>query len=413
MIYTIDTLRQKIYENVYAVYDIFKNHFGEEFVDLQNLYTDPGLLRSVGVTEENIDTTDISDTVVNSVIDRIANDSFSDLPFVMVYWPSVRVTNENNKSIIIYELYAKITINIRGQIPYESHGFYLNRARYPLEQWIYSRGYGYMHSHVPGINKRDLTYFEYPCLGRGPINGTISTLKGDFDETIWMLFCEELGRYVTVESISGGPYINLEYVGGSNLVPQHQDFGSIYNNYSNERTTWSSKLGATALNDFIKYYLENGHLKISYKDGHFVCGMSYYDFIVDISNAFISFFNQYYKSTQSKISQLFNCGLISRVKVSNGKFYSNDALSYDRADLESYRGRHICTFKGRDITLQIDEDNVDQGTITILLKHDSAMYILSNILRVINYRYRNGRKQHTEGEGSQETSPTYKEVRYL
>ena len=341
---------------VQETYEIFKDYFGESKVDLQ--------------------------------------DTSTSTPFILIWWPQVKVTNENNRSIWIQDLYAKVQITRGGLIPTFNRGFTLNRATYPLDQWVCS----YMHSHISQIPKGNLTRFMEPCLGRGPINNTIISLKEEtshgYDTTLWMLFCEELSRYVTVESLTGVPYNYLENVSLNDRSCYYKGFDTLH--HKDALGEYIRVVGNNLfLPDFIKYYLHHGHLVISFQQGSFICGMSYRDYMIDISNAFIEYFNSHV-TDESLSHKFFNSSrysscnnILNRVKVSGDKFYELNSTR-ELPDVSIYQGHKVCDFKGQEIKLRIfDNSRHETPQTTTLLNHGLAMFILNNLLKTINYHYRN------------------------
>ena len=220
MKYTVNQLYQHLFEKPLSIYEIFKGFFGEDFVDIQTHQgrelTSFKEYLCAKICDENSFSNEAIEEICNQSFE-VTEDQLTDLEntvkdkrfIIYVWWPRVTVTNEYNKSVNIQDLYAKIEIQNDGTIPYECNGFKLNRATYTREQFIS----GYMHSHINIIPKNNFTQFQIPCLGRGPIISTIGTLKNDYDEATWMLFCQELSMYVTVESISGGPYRRMDNIG--------------------------------------------------------------------------------------------------------------------------------------------------------------------------------------------------------
>ena len=192
MIYTIEELRHEILDKAEDVYGIFKDFFGEGFVDLQidgrTLHNED--LLPGGVTMDDLSATDIPHRHIEEKKTALAT-TLS----IVVWWPEVTVTNEHDRSIVIWDLFAKIGINTLGTIPYEQPGFLLKRSTYNTSQLLS----GYLHSHIPHTyaNRENLIAWKSPCLGRGPIRGTIMSLKSDYDDTMWMLFCQELSMYTT------------------------------------------------------------------------------------------------------------------------------------------------------------------------------------------------------------------------
>ncbi len=276
-------------------------------------------------------------------------------------------------------------------------------------------------SHICSIPKDDLTVFQDPCLGTGPIKDTIHSLQSafseGFDEIKWMLFCEELSRYVTVESLSGVPYRHLEEVNINSNLRDYNRFneceaGNILNQVEHTLTR-------AGLQKFIQYYLKNGHLAISYQQDHFIVGMSYYEYILDVSNAFIDWINKYYVE-KSLVSRMFDRQIINRAIVAGGKFFDpNGSRSLDNLRLEDYIGKKVCTFKGNDVTLKISGSTEFTPQESIVLSHSLSMYILNNILKIINYHYTNEyTRQHQQDASSSSSAtalpaPTHQSVYYL
>lgn len=394
MLYTINQLREKAFSDVFQVYQVFIDYFGASSVDLQNIPSDDEIAevleeRNIQMREDGSGY-DFNGRQVTGVVNSLAVWK----PFILVYWPRVKVTNENEASIIIHDLYAKIDLDAKGRIPTENRGFLLNRATYPMEQWVSN----YMHSHICSIPKDNLDQFQQPCLGSGPIIQTINNLKADlsegFDEIRWMLFCEELSRYVTVESLKGIPYNKLEEVCMSRRLDGYGEFKT--DTYETERiiSYFNSTLGTDKLASFIEYYLKHGHLAINYQNGSFVIGMSYFDYIIDISNAFIDFFNSKYQEKEL-VPRLFSNKILNNTVTAGNKFFE---VNGQRAlpDVSRYEGKKVCMFKGNEVRLHITTSGADYNPQkTTVFSHWLAMYILNNILKIINYHYTNeySRKQ--------------------
>ena len=140
----------------------------------------------------------LSSLSCRDTIEDIVSSKFNNM-FILVHFPHVRITNEHDRYVDINHLWAKIKITSEGTM---NGNFTLNRSEYQAIHFMSN----YMHSHVSSIPRDDLTRFMSPCTGDGPINSTISSLYREFDSDLWQLFCLELSKYVTVESISGRPW---------------------------------------------------------------------------------------------------------------------------------------------------------------------------------------------------------------
>ena len=361
------------YQHVLQVYQVFSDFFGESHTDLQ------------------------CDT-----------ERDNGRPYILVWWPRVTVTNEHNNSVLITDLYAKVLLELDGTIPYESRGFTLNRGSYTSDQF-YSN---YMHSHICDIPKGHFQSFQLPCLGRGPIIQTINSLKMDSDETKWMLFCQELSMYVQVESITGVPYRYLERIGAADRLYGYEDYPSASRGYSRgyssglrqfQNTTLES--GNSLLNEFTHWYLQHGHLVLKYQEGIYQPAMSFFDFMIDISNAFIEFYNTQLKSTQTAVNRLFTDGILLRVFASDGKFYQLGSSQHSNDYAQGYQGALVCHFKGQEVHLHItSSSNNSEMLQTSILEKTIAMKILINITQTINYKYKN---EHNINSDSQALTTTH------
>lgn len=416
MEYTVNQLYQHFFEKPLSIYDTFRRFFGEDFVDIQTQqerelssfkeYLFAKICDEASITNgDKEEDFNLHFEVSAEQLVELENIAKDKRFIIYVWWPRVTVSNEYNKSVNIQDLYAKIEIQNDGTIPYECNGFRLNRATYTREQFLSN----YMHSHINTIPKNNFTQFQIPCLGRGPIISTIGTLKNEYDETTWMLFCQELSMYVTVESISGGPYHRMETIGNVSL-------NSMYTGYT---FNYTSKLDFLSLftNDglkkFIQYYLKHGHLSLRYMNNVFTWGMPYYEYIIDISNSFIDFYNKYYSTTARDLDNCFSKGMLKQVIVADGKFYNEgDYNSFDINNFSEYQNKLVLTFKGKEIrTTIINNKQGSEATLTTVISNNVAMFILQKILRTINFRYKN--EHNIKYRRNQEVTPACERVIYL
>ena len=413
MQYTINQLREELFKPVYDVYAIFQNFFGEDKTDLQGIPTDTELEDTIYITTD-IGNARESFDLSPADIERIKSRLIETTSNILVWWPEVTVTNENARSVFIYDLYAKIEIKPDGTIPAENRGFQLNKATYTVKQFTS----GYQHSHTPSFHRNSSTpvaRWQNPCLGSGPINSTITTLRTDCDEMTWMLFCEELSLYVTVESLAGVPYIKLESIGGTKEDYTFRDY--LKDEYITIHHTYSIQPFGTFKNvikEFILFYLQNGHLSLNYCGNGFVPGMPFYDYIIDLSNNLIAYINKH--CTQDQCSDFLQHQVFYRRIIRNGKFMIPDTVS--ELEVQRYSGVRMLQFKGQQINLRIipDAPETDDLIVTLINPH-IAMFIIQNILRIINYRFTNGHTTNNHsalGISQAATSaPTYQTVIYL
>lgn len=321
--------------------------------------------------------------------EKIANTMFNNL-FILIYFPTVRITNEFDKYVDIKELWLKVPFNWRGK----GKGYFgVNRSNYPLNHFKSN----YMHSHVSSIPTNNFENFQTPCTGRGPINSSLSTLAIGYDEAIWQLLCLELDRYVRVESIDGVPHNRLENIPVSEMGDAKDKFSMQSLRGVIPR---SGIFGREQFKPFIKHLLETKKIRFNYSNGSYGIGMSFIDTVVLISNEFISWYNTEYNKHTFDISyaDLVSNGIINECAITNGKVYIPRAVRRNSSsDYQRYVGRKICTFKGRDITLTIDgvlsseEESLNR---TRILNLQCIEAIVCSILRILNYGY--GREERSE-----------------
>lgn len=406
---SIDNLYNSIIKYPLKVAEIFNNFYGDLRVDLQ----DSGFKDLVVdlVTSENIlNLTTNNNTVL--LIEKLRNNSelskedeiiladilnskdlidkikyhFKDYTIpILVHFPHVRITNEYNKFVDINDLFAKVEIDLHGGL---DGRFKLNRSNYPLSHLRSS----YMHSHVSHVPFNDFTEFQYVCTGSGPINTTIANLNRGFDEDLWSLFCLELNKFVEVESIAGVPYHRLENIG-----TLHSTFGENFSMIHNIVYDQPAKI---MLLDFIAHFLKSNKLKFNFRDGNFSIGMSFIEYMVMVSNEFISWYNKKYNEGKYTYDNgsLKSKWIIRNCIIANGKIYNN--YQYNVNNYLRHADKLVCVFKGKDYRLTISNIFTVDNSSTIL-NPSIAMFILTKALNILNYKY------------GKETDSTSKETRFL
>lgn len=421
----IEELYNSLMDKPLRVLGIFNDFFGEDKVDMQGYWSldkfkswmnieplstyipngdivgmssnDWSMYKACAITDLPEDQVEkIVNVLTNTIAkEEIGNAKFNGI-FILVHFPHVRVTNEHDRFVDINHLWAKVRVMYNGTLNGE---FTLNRSEYTMLH-ISSR---YMHSHISGIPVNDFTNFQHPCTGSGPINGTISALNRDYDEDMWNMFCLELSKYVTVESIAGRPYKYLEKLGTDNMKMGIDRFITYLS-----PSYYGDVLSSDELKEFVKDFINLKKLKFNYVNNSYSIGMSLIEFIVLISNEFIKWYNDQFnkKKLTTRFTELKRKGILKECIIDNGKIY------YDRGrnnidNCAQYIGKKVCVFKGREITVNItDIAEVRNENKSIILDTQTALYILTIILKVLNYRY--GRSKATH-EGNQLGT----EVRYL
>lgn len=402
-----DTLHERVIEMPNKVLNIFNNFFGEERVDMQG-FSKEDLVDSVldlslgsifnmanmdnklpltgfdrseilGDIDFSLVPTESIATVAEAILSTPFIEKCKEIDgFILVHFPRTVVTNEYDRSTIVNHIFIKVPITATGA---EGGIFTMNRSEYTVAEMVCN----YMHSHASSIPIYNFHDFTHCCLGSGPLKNTQTYLSHRFDEDRWNIFCLELSKYVEVESIAGTPYHRLENIGiNYNKIV---DLDRLYNKNLNIRRSDLKQV----LYDFFIYYLDNNNLTFSFRNGVYSIGMSFTDYLINISNSFIEWVNK--QPSLRHLESVFN-NIVKDYLVINGDIHKSNG-GIDVQDYREYIGKEICTFKGKSITISItDIDRVERDyntNSTKLLHIPIASKLLNRILTTLNYRY--GRNQ--------------------
>ena len=378
---TINSQYESLMEKPLEIFRVFSEYFGEDKVDLQGYRTKAEFTNYVlgGMTPGKALCTTI----------RIDVPCFT----LLVWFPEVKITNENNKSTYVKDLYVKIFIDISGQL---SGKFYINRATYTHAQLCC----GYIHSHVPRLNTINPAQFGTPCTGEGPINITISSLNTVYDIDLWQLFCSELEDFVQTESIEGVPYRRLESLGGEVIGGSSSSFFYVMFNqeawYRFSNDTPIIDVNFEFILDFVRYLLKSKVLPMEYSNGTYSIGMSPVQATILISNKFIEWFNKENNIYRKSITEanLISYGVLKQVIVAEDSIYE-PPKDLNTSDISSVEGCHICNFKGKPITITVLPEESSNSNLSLILCQRIMNNIVTAICKVVNFRY--GRK-NTEQE---------------
>lgn len=393
-----------IFDRLQSIYDTFTDYYGESNIDytpIPSLYEMYKRVKEV-FTNPILDNYDVASFTY--YISCKILDCYQTYNKIFVKWNTVKVTNEYDESITIKDLYAKIVIkNYDGVIT--SDGVMLTRRTYTQEQW----NSGYSHSHLPHFNSRTWKGdFGYPCLGSGPLIGTLSTLRREFNLNLWGLFVYELDKYVRVESVEGVPYIRLNQVtGGRNII----DLDTIFPSNITWNDVYTGGLLHDIMSKFIKYFIGKKDFKVSYRNGRWILGESYLDFSIKISNYFINFVNDYIKRTKHNwvLNALINDHIVIYYNIKDGKLYDTEEKSLelpsDAVESDDYYtldSNPQLEFKGEIVPLRVLKEKSSQDNKVLLLNTLYIMGIIRSITILINTKYGNSSETRNSEEADSE-----------
>lgn len=324
------------------VYSIFVDFFGEEYVDLQD---DP---------------------------------SFVNRKSIIVHFPKVKVTNEHDKSVDITHLWVKVVIDSNGLI----YGLNMMRSEYTDAQFLS----GYAHSHIPPVDKYSYKEWESPCLGSGPIRSTFAYLCSDhypYSEDMWRMFCLELSKYVTVESLAGGPYKYLENIG----IEYERNAVALVPYIKDVLAGFPKKLYEEVLR-FIPFVISKKPFKFNFKNGAYGIALSNINKIIILSNLYIEFYNSLPIKERIPKKELFDYKFLNYVYKVNNKFYYKTSNFESRlSDCYNLIGNKLFTFKGNPVTFNIIKDRGLLENSNILLSSLVVKEIINRILMIVNVKY--------------------------
>ena len=355
-------------ESINTVYDIFKDFFNEVRVDLQVNKEFKDYLEYLleGRDEDNLN--EIFNYDLNSTLNTVKfKRIYTEISpfFIFVHFPDVTITNEHNNSINIKDLYARIPIYWNGTL---NHRFEMIVTTYT--RTLFNAGYCHSHLHHLYGNK---PMFDTPCLGTGPLVETCNVLTSNFTEDNWRLFCVELSRYVTVESLLGTPYFRM-----TNISDKRSN--ELINIHKVSNYIWDHK---ELLIETIHNLVSKKLLNFKYVNGEYNFANSEAELIRIISNEFIAIYNDKFnkKEVNETLLQLANRSFVIKVK-----YYNNNYYYIGRIVNKIPSDAVLFTFKGKEIKTIITDDITDIKE-TFILNPDKISYIATKLLEFININY--------------------------
>jgi hypothetical protein len=387
------------------IVDIFNDYYGEERVDLQHNFCDEFINNTLLNGFYNPETFEVTfNSIDNGAwvgmsniyneseenINRILNSiEFQDLytnhhynnnyVYILVHFPQVRVSNESGKSTIIKNLFARISLSLKG----EFRRLEFSKTHYTYAHFIH----GYLHSHVP----RELTYNDFNgcCTGTGPINDTIHNLQyyeedNDYTDQ-WMQFCWDLDKYVTVESEAGIPYIRM-----NNCVSEIRTGEEISLNLDKVSNTLNSAfshyyyLDTYDLQEFVKYLIRNKVFKFKWSHKKWDYAHSNEDLIILISNHFLKWIKTYSLISSDYCVNVQGRYFEQTISINNKLFCKSHTTP---PDITKHQNKDMFVFKGEMQKLHIDNPTNNNIGFIWTLKFGCAQPILIYLLKIINIYY--------------------------
>lgn len=318
------------------VYNIFKGYFGEDKVDLTP--------SSIGNSKE-----------------------------IIVYYPNLTITNENQDSITVKDLFVRVIVTNTGKL---YSRFQTKKATYIMKEWCC----GYIHSHTERLyNKDNVDMWSDVCTGTGPINNTMDKLKTNPDEITWELFVIELDNYYHVESLSGGPYIRMQYVFDSS---ENQGIQKVTTFKDYNLTNGCYRTCKLLFHKLLTLLIQSNKLKFVVQDGSIALGND----PIEFANLVMKEFNEHKLEFGSEVrhSTIIAEGFIFPTHIEYYASHSRIEIDEDLFDT------NVIVFKGKEFKLKISDYNKREiGQRNKILSANALAILYFLIINLVNIVYGN------------------------
>lgn len=282
---------------------------------------------------------------------------YRDIVTILIHWNDVTITNEEDRSTRIKDLFCKLEFNYGC---YRSMHFL--RTTFSQKEWDAR----YSHSHLHKIDCTHPVKWGSMCLGSGPINETIEYLEepGYQEETLDVFFWE-LDKVVHVESLHGVPYIRMSSIGTNVGERADSYFGGIVLN--------------TGLKAFMQSFFGSVKIPLGFENGLYVSGCTFMDFAIMVTN----YWNKYIQVHPTE-----NCGIQkSPYILKDGAIFRCNHVMHDY----SWRGldipRNSIVFKGNLYKLVVNSDEDQSLNVKQLVNLSIVKYIQRVYLALVNMKF--------------------------
>lgn len=339
------------------VFEIMSDYFGEDRVDLVFPLSDK---KMTTLFEEYKDIRDIDLYLKKQQDSTVLN------AYTLIHIPETVIRNEFNESHVIKDFFFRIEFSLYS-ILWKIEAL---RTTYTIDEY-YSQ---YIHSHVGRLDKKHPKIFGIICTGTSPLSTTITNLKTDPDDDLWMMLCSELEDFAQVESIDGGPFIKMNEIRNPNIITYREQPTYV---------VCSDYFYKTNIKNFIAYALSQNIFKIGFAGNSFFIAEDPYRLLLKLSDCFIEWYNAGSDKSWSPLKEkiLWEANLrYPYVEYVKERDISISSSIYDR------NGETVLTFKGRGIPLKIEKTEVSPAQCLLL---DISVFggITNAVLTALNFSY--------------------------
>jgi hypothetical protein len=376
----------QISSNELLVYEQACEYFGEDRVALQTtevsvegtLPTQSASRRAeiaridlLGSRKSNLTTESLGFEEALSYVETYYNTIYS----LYIYWPEVKVTNENDKSVTIQDVFVRIKTSVEGLPFREPEPFTVLKTSFSKLQW----NHRYIHSHVRQYSSFG---FKHMCLGTGPIKRTISKLQVFPNDVLALkLFFWELDKVMHVESLAGVPYIRLTSIQENTTSP----ITAVMNhNYEWLNAAIQNGGTKTAIYKFLSSFVKAVEIPTVFVDGKYTLACSFIDFAILLTNYHNKWFRTWEKAEMRGIKIPTHIG-----SVPMQPYVIKDGKLYDYYQVQTHLMREadkdkVFTFKGQDFKLKIVDGALEDTSPIYLIDVGIVASVIDFILKAIN-----------------------------
>ena len=302
-------------------------------------------------------------------------DFYNTIYSLYIYWPEVKVTNENDKSVTIQDVFVRIKTSAQGMSFREIEPFTVMKTSFSKLQW----NRRYIHSHVREYSSFG---FKHICLGSGPIKRTISKLKDFPDDVLALkLFFWELDKVMHVESLSGVPYIRLTSIQEDTTAP----ITAVMNhNYDWLSLAIHGEGTKATIYKFLSSFVKAVEIPTAFVDGKYILACSFIDFTILLTN----YYNKWFKTWEN--AEMLGIKVPTHIgSIPMFPYVIKDGKLYDYYQMRTTRMREadkdkVFTFKGQDFKLKIVDGTLEDTSPVYLIDVGIVASIIDFILKAIN-----------------------------
>ena len=405
----LKTLFKEPTPEILSVYEIAKDYYGEDNVDLQPSPEIGYIFYDTYCTWERLSIfLSLSENFLNRITEKrrdwleylAANDSElvpafleeltyeklkEQVPYysIFVKFDNITITNEHDSSQPIEQMFVYIPILDSGK-----HKFRMRWTRTITSARHTAAGYA--HSHLPTISSGVWGGWQNPCLGSGPITMTIESLDSEYDLDLWGLFFLELDKCIRTESLSGGPYIGMSnIVDGQSIERTHTVLSSREQTIEKEQR--NQILVRLIKSNKLRFYFDVDRIRIANSFTEFTALAS--QCALDVIMAQLLSTVPAERLTEDYIRNCLRHHVLGgNLKVGtitpDGRVVYYSSYHSTTADVTS---EVPFKFKGEQVYFKVlsNEEDEEIQNLFYLLKADHITYIYNQLEIIANYHYGN------------------------